>query len=569
MFLKKICLTLLVCLYIIITISSGAFAGTTYQAKRQTDKGQQADLVILGKIWGFLKYHHSEIMRGKYDWDDKLIEFLPSYLACRSHQERNQLLSTWITGLGTVPKYVPVSDSIKIDFKSKPDYAWIDQSDLPTNLKSLLENLKQNHSIADQYYLNYQSEDDVTAVSFPHEKNYTDTTQTGIEFRLLAVFKWWSIIEYWYPYKYLTGNWKKHLEKFVSNALLATSSSEYRMLIQKMVSAIGDTHADIIASQVEEANGRWELPITIKFLEGKALVSSVNPGVETIKVGNIIQSINSVPVSRLVDQKSPFVPASNKPALLRKLSIIITQMPDSTAHLVLEDNLGTTQSLHVRNVKVNPLAKKKTFDFAYQKDSSFYRVSEGVIYTNIANVKDRDIPLIKKLLDSAKGMVVDCRQYPYYSGAYLMVNLLLPHPTAVSKYVCPVKGFPGGFRYSKPMYIGQENPKFFKGKVVVLVNENTISAAELYAMAFRLSPNSVILGSTTSGSDGNVSPLICLPGGYYTRMTSLGVYYPDGRETQQVGILPEITVKQSIRGLRNQHDELLSRAIAEINKRTK
>jgi hypothetical protein len=566
MYLKKICLTLFVCLYIILTTSSGAFAGRTYETKEQTDKGQHSDLVILGKIWGFLKYHHPEIIRGKYDWDDQIIKFIPAYLACKNHQERNMLLSTWITGLGVVPKYVLVPYSIKIDFKSKPDYTWINHSDLPTNLKSLLGSLTKNHS-SNQYYLSYQTEDDVVAASFSHEKNYSDTSQISTKFRLLAVFKWWSIIEYWYPYKYLTGNWEKNLGNFVSDALLATSSSEYRMLIQKMVSAIGDTHADIIASQVEVANGRWELPFTIKFLEGKAVVSSVNQGTKTIKVGYIIQSINGVQISRLIDKKSPFVPASNKPALLRKLSSIITRMPDSTAHLVLEDNFGIKQSLDLKNIKVNPLAKKKTFDFAYQKDSSFYKLSEGVIYTNIANIKDREIPLIKKLLDSAKGMVVDCRQYPYYSGAYLMINLLLPHPTAVSKYVCPVKGFPGAFRYTKPMIIGQENPTYFKGKVVVLVNENTISASELYAMAFRLSPNSVIVGSTTSGADGNVSPLISLPGGYYARMTSLGVYYPDGRETQQVGIVPEITVKQSIQGLRNQHDELLNRAIAEINEK--
>ena len=50
-------------------------------------------------------------------------------------------------------------------------------------------------------------------------------------------------------------------------------------------------------------------------------------------------------------------------------------------------------------------------------------------------------------------------------------------------------------------------------------------------------------------------------------MTSLGVYYPDGRETQQIGIVPDIMVKQTVHGLRNQHDELLIRAIAEINKK--
>ena len=27
------------------------------------------DLVLLGKVWGFLKYHHPAVASGKYNWD--------------------------------------------------------------------------------------------------------------------------------------------------------------------------------------------------------------------------------------------------------------------------------------------------------------------------------------------------------------------------------------------------------------------------------------------------------------------------------------------------------------------
>ena len=39
-----------------------------------------SNLELLGKIWGFLKYHHPEVGKGKYDWDDELLQFLSEYL---------------------------------------------------------------------------------------------------------------------------------------------------------------------------------------------------------------------------------------------------------------------------------------------------------------------------------------------------------------------------------------------------------------------------------------------------------------------------------------------------------
>jgi C-terminal processing protease CtpA/Prc len=39
------------------------------------------------------------------------------------------------------------------------------------------------------------------------------------------------------------------------------------------------------------------------------------------------------------------------------------------------------------------------------------------------------------------------------------------------------------------------------------------------------------------------------------------VYYPDGRETQRVGIVPDVVVTPTIKGIREGRDELLERAV--------
>ncbi|MBC8882830.1 hypothetical protein H9X57_03875 [Flavobacterium piscinae] len=124
---------------------------------------------------------------------------------------------------------------------------------------------------------------------------------------------------------------------------------------------------------------------------------------------------------------------------------------------------------------------------------------------------------------------------------------------------------PGMFSFYTTYSVPNKKDKNYQGKVVILVNEITQSRAEFHAMAYQQSPNAIIMGSTTAGSDGNVS-IISLPGGISTMISGIGVYYPDGRETQRIGIVPDIVVKPTIEGVKNGYDEVLERAIEYLNK---
>jgi C-terminal processing protease CtpA/Prc len=100
----------------------------------------------------------------------------------------------------------------------------------------------------------------------------------------------------------------------------------------------------------------------------------------------------------------------------------------------------------------------------------------------------------------------------------------------------------------------------YAGKVIILVNELSQSQAEYTTMAFRAVPGARVVGSTTAGADGNVSA-ITLPGNISTMITGLGVYYPDGRETQRIGIVPDVVVTPTIKGIRDGRDEVLEKAV--------
>jgi C-terminal processing protease CtpA/Prc len=117
-----------------------------------------------------------------------------------------------------------------------------------------------------------------------------------------------------------------------------------------------------------------------------------------------------------------------------------------------------------------------------------------------------------------------------------------------------------------PLVVGKANPDYYKGKVVIIINETTQSSAEYHTMAFKNAPRATVIGSTTAGADGNVSKIV-LPGGIETMISGIGVYYPDGKETQRIGIVPDIEVKPTIKGIREGRDELLERAIKIIEEK--
>ena len=55
------------------------------------------------------------------------------------------------------------------------------------------------------------------------------------------------------------------------------------------------------------------------------------------------------------------------------------------------------------------------------------------------------------------------------------------------------------------------NDEVYKGKLVMLINEHTISNGEFITMSLRNKENSIVLGRPTAGADGN-KVIFTLPG---------------------------------------------------------
>ncbi|MBK8887732.1 MAG: hypothetical protein IPN46_14805 [Saprospiraceae bacterium] len=196
----------------------------------------------------------------------------------------------------------------------------------------------------------------------------------------------------------------------------------------------------------------------------------------------------------------------------------------------------------------------------YNTDTCFKLIDKDIAYLNNGSLKRKYLPEIWKSIEHTKGLIIDIRNYPTDFVIYDLSDYLMPDSIQFVKITNGSIETPGLFAFDRTLYVGKENKNYYKGKVVILVNELTQSSSEFHTMAYRLHPKATVIGSTTAGSDGNISQF-SLPGAISSVISGIGIYYPDGRETQRVGIVPDIEVKPTILGLMSGQDEVLNKAI--------
>ncbi len=101
--------------------------------------------------------------------------------------------------------------------------------------------------------------------------------------------------------------------------------------------------------------------------------------------------------------------------------------------------------------------------------------------------------------------------------------------------------------------------------VVVLINENTASAAEIVAAALKEIKNSPLIGQTTYGK-GTVQEVSVYTDGSLLKLSIAKWLTPDGNDIDAVGITPDFIVVPTKDDALGKTDSQLSRAIVELEK---
>jgi len=523
---------------------------------------QKENLFVLARTWGFLKYYHPVVAKGIYSFDSCLFSILPSALKAENKLKRDGLLVDWIGTLGDENKYDEAPANNDSAIYSKPDLAWLSDKRLfSEKLSKKLNNIYLHRNTEPNYYVSPAEE---LNPSFKNEASYGSMKAEDDGFRMLALFRYWNIIEYFFPYKHLFAeDWSNTLKEFLPQFVTNRSPLDYRLTCWRLINRVHDTHASIYRDSIlNNWTGMKGPAIDFKTIDKKIIVRDYLDdslaSFEIVKPGDEILTVNGQSIAEIRKTYEPYLCASNSAAADRNLIwrfLFFRRDDDSMFITYKRDDKIKKGIMHLYYHP--PFQNGETWRMPMYK-----LLSDDIGYINIGKIKADSLPVIFKQFRNTKGIVIDIRNYPNEFMPYAMGKYLKPAFTPFVKYTGPDYLHPGGFRligYIKNGATEKDSIEMYKGLVIILINEQTQSSAEYTAMALRTASRAVVMGSQTAGADGDISRAP-FPGGFYSPFSGLGIYYPDGKDTQGIGIVPDVFVYPTQKGIAAGRDEVLEKA---------
>ncbi len=532
-------------------------------AYSQTTEQESEKIATFCKLWGFLKYYHPTVAKGKIDWDKEFTNRIKDVSSLNSKEEINNYYSEWIYSLGIVKNCKKCKNEIGDSLKFNLDLAWLSDSLVFTKtLMNQLQFIQHNRNLFKNYYV--QQYKFVGNTKFDNEKAYKDSIFPSIELRLLSLSRYWNIINYFFPYKYRIGqDWNEVLVEMLPKFRDSKDTIAYHLAMLELTAKINDSHAGFATKYTNLYFGIKSPPFMVKIIDKKAIVTGLyNDSLckkNDIQLGDVFLKVGNLSIEDIIKEKSKYIGASNEATKLRKIYFAILNGHTDSVDAIFERN-GIIQT--------KTIYRYYFWQFKYkwpsENKNNTYKILDGNIgYINLGLLQKKETKKCLNDLKDTKAIIFDVRNYPN-GTMYSIANFLNADNKPFAKFTYPDLSYPGVYHYTTSYSCGMKNDAPYVGKVILLFNETTQSHAEFTLMALQTAPNVTSIGSQTAGADGNVS-LITFPGNYKTYMTGIGVYYPDGRETQRIGIVPDIEIKPTIEGIKSKRDEVLEKAIEVIN----
>lgn len=379
---------------------------------------------------------------------------------------------------------------------------------------------------------------------------FTFRRNLSAEFRQMFYESWAQMEENYYDEKFHGINWKKtkeYYEQFLSHF---NSRADIRTLLNDMLGELNSSHQGFNTFGDEEA-----IPLTNRTMETGLLFEDNDPfkvkyvvrrsaadrkGID-VKPGDMLVKVNDESVEKNIDRSYYF----SKPSLDREMKLTFSR---NGQHF---------------DVKIHPQAN--LFNNLYDEwiDNNQKRVNEKsngrIAYGYMKNMGqfelDQFVVDMTQELNNKDALIFDLR---YNTGGNVHDEVL--KFLAQRSYL--------QWKYREGKMTPQSNFSPSDKPIVLLINEQSLSDAEMTSQGFKSLKLGKIIGNETyrwiiftSG--------IGLVDGSGVRMPAWGCYSLDGKDLEMSGVQPDIMVINTFEDKVNGRDPQIDRAVDEILKQLK
>jgi C-terminal processing protease CtpA/Prc len=405
------------------------------------------------------------------------------------------------------------------------------------------------------------------AAQWQPEATYDTTPFPSEPLRLLAVYRLWGILDNFNPYKALADRrWDDAMSAFIPRVVQAQDELQYARAIAEMAARTQDTHVRVSGSRaLARYLGEVPPPVLVRYVEGRPIVTRVvdEKAAPGLAPGDEIVAVDGEDIAtraRRIEQCVAFsTPASRNGIVAARL---LAGDADSVARVAVRGADGRSREVEItRPPKPVP---------GPQRTGDVFRILDGNIgYADLERLETSQVASMFDQLKGTIGIIFDMRGYPRGTAWSIAPRINTKKATAAALFYRPLVSAGSAFqRLSFMQDLPPTTTWVYDRPTVMLIDERAISQSEHSGLFYKAANGTTFIGSGTTGANGDVTSMV-LPGGMRVSFTGHDVRWPDGRQLQRVGLIPDVPVTPTIAGIRAGRDEVLEAAVAFLKKQGK
>jgi hypothetical protein len=390
--------------------------------------------------------------------------------------------------------------------------------------------------------------------------------------RILAGWRVWSALRTLHVHRDLYDRDPDEvLAEVLPRLETARDAQGHATALAALAATLDDAQGRLQGPGADAAFGPASAPFRARLIEGRAIVTDVVQEPEAaalgVRVGDELVAADGFPLVGWLSERRWLVSASNDWTRTRDLVQLMSRGQERPASYRVRDAAGSERQLMVPR----RVAWRDSLERPARWNSTAVRLMPGgVLYVDAERVDAAAAAALLDTVTAVRGLLLDLRggviadsvwrarllgASPQIGARIGTRNLVAPCIGAtvrVATIACPQE------RREDSEWVAGRGQRF-TGRIVVLIDERTQGAAERLALHLDAGARVTFAGSSSAGALGAVA-LVPLPGGLALPVTVEEVRRGDGGQVQRLGITPSVSLRPTVRSVRNGGDEVLERA---------
>lgn len=521
-------------------------------------------LAAAGRLWVTVGYFHPSAAAGGIDWDHAFVAAVPAIRAAGNSNEFRAALTELLAPLHDPDTCVLPQTQASADDGTAVPVAVLRTSAGPSFvIEKAGAGQRAVFEVAGvpvAVRLTGRIPADSHTSAAPQDDPYPST-----ELRLLAAFKTWGVIHYFFAYKDLVDEdfdqvFATSLTKFTD----AKDAVAYNLALADLLTHLTDTNTTARSKTLDTYFGGSPVGIRFRMLDKYPIVTRVlDPAAEQagVRPGDVLKRVGGESTTDRFRRFVQYIPASTP-----------QRSSFDTIERVTRGEAGSEVELSIENAQGEAHRVKltrKEFS-ATERAAEPVRVLAGNIgYLDLDQIAPDAAEAAFARLKDTKALILDLRgKAP--AAAAIAAHLSTDRGNAVALVTTPIAlhpdvATPGIATQTASTFVvktlAATAAPLYKGRTIALIDERTIGDAEYAGLLFEAAGKTEFVGAPSAGAASAIAE-VSLPGGVTLTYSTEDIRHSNGGKLQRLGLQPNVSAPTTAKGLRAGKDEALDAALA-------